>query len=92
MAICNKAIQILTLCCIASFSSNTWQKIRYSNKKGFSYENRVYESVDDKCLSWDTSQKSMKNRIHATKSLTYPLFLIISCYHFTASILFSGNF
>ena len=32
-----------------------------------SYEYCVYESVDDKSLSWDISYKSTGNRIHATK-------------------------
>ena len=32
-----------------------------------SYERRVYESVDDKSLLLDTSQKSTENRIHAAK-------------------------
>ena len=32
-----------------------------------SYERRVYESVDDKSLSWNISEKSTKNRIHAAK-------------------------
>ena len=31
------------------------------------YERRVYESVEDKSLSWDISQKLTENRIHATK-------------------------
>ena len=29
---------------------------------------RVYESVDDKSLSWDISQKSTENRTHVAKS------------------------
>ena len=32
-----------------------------------SYERRVYESVDDKSLFRDVSQKSTENRIHAAK-------------------------
>ena len=32
-----------------------------------SYERRVYESVDDKSLFWDTYQKSMEGKNHATK-------------------------
>ena len=32
-----------------------------------SYERRVYESVDDKILSWDISQKRTEMGIHATK-------------------------
>ena len=32
-----------------------------------SYEGRIYESVDDKSLSWDLSQKSSENGIHAEK-------------------------
>ena len=32
-----------------------------------SYERRVYESVDDKSLSSDISQKSTENRIHAAE-------------------------
>ena len=32
-----------------------------------SYERRVYESVRDKSLSYDVSQKSTENGIHATK-------------------------
>ena len=31
------------------------------------YERRVYESVDNKIMSWDISQKSTENRIHAAK-------------------------
>ena len=42
-------------------------------KKGImeklSYERCVYESVDDKSLSWDRSQKWTENRIHAAKGL-----------------------
>ena len=32
-----------------------------------SYERRVHESVDDKSLFRDVSQKSTENRIHAAK-------------------------
>ena len=32
-----------------------------------SYERRVYESVDDRSLSLDVSQKSTENRIYTTK-------------------------
>ena len=32
-----------------------------------SYERGIYESVDDQSLSWDISQKSTENKIHAAK-------------------------
>ena len=32
-----------------------------------SYERHVYESEDDKILTWDITQKSTENRIHTTK-------------------------
>ena len=32
-----------------------------------SYERRVYESVDDKNLTWDISQKSTEKRIREAK-------------------------
>ena len=55
-----------------------------------SYERRVCESVDDKNLSWDISQKSTEYRIHAIKDyflhqffqtlLHHTLFYIIPVY------------
>ena len=36
-------------------------------EKKISYERRVYESVDDKSLSWDASKKSTGKIIHVKK-------------------------
>ena len=61
---------ILTFSCIEWSRSSILQKFRFENKKGLkkkSYERCIYESVDEKRLYWDISQKSMKNRIHAAK-------------------------
>ena len=63
--------QILTFCYIALSRTNTLGQnidfeIRRNHEKKF-YERCVYESVGDKSQFWDTSQKSMENKIHAEK-------------------------
>ena len=36
-----------------------------------SYEHRIYESVDDRNLSCDISQKSKKNSVHETRVILF---------------------
>ena len=45
-------------------------KIRRDNKKNF-YERRVYESVDDRSLSWAISQKTDEKKNSWNKGLNY---------------------
>ena len=63
----------------ATFGKNFDFKIRRDHGK-HSYEHLVYESVDDKSLSWEIYQKSTKNILHEIKgynNLGYPF--VIKC-------------